>query len=102
MEVGVFILGQTTESAAVSFDGEQIAQPAIVAGEDELLAIGTPGRSGDAAQLQLDALDLLVAGHVDDDNDVAGSALGCEGEKLPVGGPVGLRVDETIGLVVAA
>ena len=56
--------------AAVAVDDEQVAQAAVVAGEDQLLAVRAPGRRGDAAQLELDPPDLLVARDVHDDDVV--------------------------------
>src|SRR5256885_6529719 len=69
---------------------------------DALPIFGTPGRGGDSAQLELDPLHLFVPVDVDNSDVVLGTALGREGEVLPIGRPVGLRIDEAIRLVVAA
>ena len=102
VEVGVLVLRELPQPAPVAIDDVEIAEPALVPGEDELLAVGAPGRGGDAAQLELDALHFLVAVHVHDEDVVPGTSLRREGEILPVGRPVRLRVDEPVGLVVAA
>ena len=102
VEVGVLVLRELPQPAPVAIDDVEIAEAALVPGEDELLAVGAPGGSGDAAQLELDALHFLVAVHVHDEDVVPGTSLRREGEILPVRRPVRLRVDEPVRLVVAA
>ena len=45
VKVGVLVVGQATQVAAVGVDDEQVGEAAVVAGEDQLLAVGAP-RSG--------------------------------------------------------
>src|SRR4051812_19438198 len=102
MKIGVLVLGQPAETAPVPVDREQVAQSAIISGEDELLAIRAPRWGGDTAQLRLNPLDLLVPLYIDNDDVVPRPTLSCKREVLAVGRPVGLGVDEPVGLVIAA
>ena len=102
VEVPVLVGRQPPQVGAVPVDRVQVADPAVVAGEDQLLAVRAPGGRGDSAQLEPDTAHLLVPGDVHDDDLVARPSLGREREELAVGRPVGLRVDEPVGLVAAA
>src|SRR4051812_6198394 len=102
MQIGVLVLGQPSQVLTVTSYHEEIAETTIIASEDQLLTIWTPRRRGHSAELQLDPLDLFIAVDIDDDDIVPWSPFGREGQVLPVRGPVRLRVDEAVRLVVAA
>ncbi len=85
MQIAVLVRREPAEAGAVAVDRIQVADPAVVAGEDQPLSVRAPGRRGDAAQLELNAPDLLVARHVHDDDVVAGAALRGKGQVFPVG-----------------
>src|SRR5690349_24689930 len=63
-EIGVFVVGEAVQVRAVRVHDEQVREPTVVPGEDELLAVGGPGRGREAAQRNGNAADLFVLRYV--------------------------------------
>src|SRR6266702_8434746 len=101
LEVGVLVVGQPTQIRAVRVDDEQIGQPAVVAGEHELLAVGRPGGCGEPVQGDSDAPHLAVPLDVEDHEVVPVLVFRRDGEVAAVRRKGAGRVNEAQALEVA-
>ena len=100
VEIGVLVVREAAQSAAVAIDDVEIREPAVESRKHELLAVGRPPRCLEAAQAHLDAALFGSTLDVEDHQVVAVFPFGGDREEPAIGGERARGVDEPQALVV--